>query len=189
MVNSNYASQRFRTLIKLTSDGDFTVKSGEVYGKAIGFGDLTPNFSISLYKDPSFTVEVGSSSNLYIGAPVYTQVKWNVPQVQQIVGFYLDKCYVTLDNAQSIDLISDNCYSKTFGAQQLTTDKIVENNAQFKFKSFMLGARATSMNFRMSCQVKLCSLSENKCQASLNTNDTQCPAVAGYQYKANTYLS
>jgi hypothetical protein len=193
MSNSRPSSMTFECAfkqeVKLTSDADFTVKSSQTYGQAIGFGDLTSNFRIALYKDASFTVEVGTSSNLYIGAPVYAQVKWNVPQVQQIVGFYLDKCYVTLNDAQSIDLINDNCYSKTFGAQQLTTTKIVENNAQFKFKSFMLGARARSMNLRMSCEVKLCSLAENKCQASLNNNDNQCPAIAGYQYKANTYLS
>ena len=162
------------------------VRNPDYFGSSVVFGSMKPGFTMQVFIDAAMTIPVGMT-NLFVGAPIYTQITWNVPVVTNVAGFFVNKAYVTLPNGQRITLVTDNCYSNTFGVVQLQANKLVTAASAFKFTSFVVGARQESMKFKLTVEIMLCSLSETKCQNMINNNDSQCPNTAGYNYRALTY--
>ena len=169
-----------------SGDGFTVVGNPDHYGSSVGFGAMEPGFSMQVFVDAAMTTPV-SMTSVFVGAPIYTQITWNVPVVTNVAGFFVNSAYVTLPNGQRITLIADNCYSTTFGVVQLQPTKLVTDSASFKFTSFVVGARQDSMRFRLTAEIMLCSLSETKCQMHINNHDMQCPHTAAYNYRALTY--
>ena len=87
----------------------------------------------------------------------------------------------------ALELIKDNCYSATFGTEQLQEDKRVSEKSRFKFTSFIVGSGKSKMSMKVTCSVKICSLQEDKCDLMTNENDATCPNDTEMVYRALTY--
>ena len=175
----------YRTDVKVSS-GALNVHAIDAAHKATKFGSLANGFSLNLFTDRSMNIPV-QTENLYIGRSVYAAVDWQVSALSHLVNFYVDSCEIEFDDKKSLQIIENNCYARTFGTKQLQKEKVVSKSSRFQFTSFIVGHGARSMKMQMTCSVKICSVTENKCQHNLSVTDTDCTSTKGYAYKAQTY--
>ena len=112
----------YKQEVKIQTDQEVTVNQMVNHGETVAFGDLARGFGLSLFSDSLFSEPMGSAASLFIGSLVFVQVSWNV-DVSAIAGFFVDKCFVEVENVPPIELISDNCYSEAFGVRQLQSKK------------------------------------------------------------------
>jgi len=174
----------YRQEVKISST-EFDVHSVDAHGSSVQFGDLTTGFTLSVFTDDKFTIPI-TEDNLYIGSPVYSTVEWKVTGANTIVGFFVDQCQIVSNNQEKMNLIERNCYSQAFNAQQLQEKKIVTKKSQFKFTSFVVGKGNDRSQFKINCNVKMCSFSDKKCDKMITREDSACPA-GPFQYKALTF--
>lgn len=180
------------------STDSFTVKTAEVNGNTVKFGDLKKGFSLDLYTDKEQQTS-SDSGNIYIGAPVYAEMTWSVTTTQQLVNFYIDECHITdscddcdiIDSSYSVNMIRDNCYAMALGVQPLgmtnAADKMVQASSKFSFISFTIGdVPRLEMKSAIICKVKLCVLTDTECTGALSQTDDDCDGKSEveYQYKA-----
>ena len=175
----------YRTDVKVSS-GELNVHAIDAAGKATKFGSFADGFSLELFTDRAMTASV-QTENLYIGRSVYASVDWNVSSLSHLVNFYVDSCDIQFDHQKALQIIDNNCYAGTFGAKQLQEKKVVSKASHFQFTSFIVGHGARSMKMQLTCTVKVCSVTEDKCQKNLSVTDNDCSASNGYAYKAQTY--
>ena len=176
----------YRTAVKVSSTA-FNVDKDRTAGVATKFGSLVEGFSLKLFTDSVMTRSV-QTENLHIGAPVYASVNWRISSLSHLVHFYVDSCDIKFNDQNSLRIIDNNCYAATFGAKQLQWNKVVAQSSGFQFTSFIVGHGARSMKMEVSCNVKVCSVAEDKCQQNLSVTNTDCNSATDYAYKAQTYI-
>lgn len=177
----------YRNEVKVSSE-EFSVHAIDAAGKTTNFGSLEDGFTLSLFTDTTMTTAV-DASNLFIGRGVFAKVDWTVRSLSTLVNFYLDSCDIEISGSKSLRLIDRNCYANTFSAKQLQPNKVVAQSSRFCFTSFIVGSGARTMKMQLTCNVKVCSVKENKCQANLSTTDSQCKQNGQFGYRANTYVA
>jgi len=177
----------YRSEVKINSDA-FNVHSVDTEGEAIEFGDLDQGFNITIYVDPEYETPV-DDGNVFIGEPLYPCIDWQVDSLKDVTKFLVDECKIVMENGKTIDLIDDNCYATTFGVEQLTPEKIVDEKAHFKFNSFIVGEGSKKMTYQLQCGVKICPrVEEEKCKKEITKTDAECPTdKPDFAFKANTY--
>ena len=175
----------YRTEVEVSSSV-FNVDKDRTIGTATQFGSLVEGFSLKLFTNRAMTTSV-ESENLFIGSSVYASVDWSVSSLSHLVNFYVDSCEIQFHEQKSLRIIDNNCYAATFGAEQLQWNKVVAQSSRFKFTSFIVGHGARSMKMQVTCNVKVCSVTENKCQQNLSVKDTDCSSSNNYAYKAKSY--
>ena len=90
----------------VNSDDD--IKEEQLAGDKLitSTGDLTPTFSLDLFKDDQFLEEI-SSSNLKLGEVVYFSLKWSNTENDQ-VQFIAKDCQI-VDGQTEVAIIKETC--------------------------------------------------------------------------------
>jgi len=156
-------------------------------GTVIDYGNLTNGFEINIFVDPEGTVPV-DTTDVYIGDEVFTCVDWTVSSLKKLTSFFVDGCQVVIDEENSLELIKDNCYSATFGVEQLQPEKIVSSRSKFKFTSFIVGEGKETQSYNLQCNIKVCALAqEEKCKQQINKSNAACPNEPEMKYIADSF--
>ena len=167
----------------------FNVKGSTAIGTAVSTGSLIDGFSVKLYKS-DWTTEI-DPQKVFIGYPMYAEVKWTVSSAQSAVNFYVKTCNLKSTIAgteRSVGLIVDTCYAENLGAEQKQADKIVGDKSRFEYTSFVLGGYSTNMDATLACEIKLCLTASQDCNTAITGFETTCAGMdATFGYAANTY--
>ena len=78
---------------------------------------------------------------------IFAKAAWNVA-VGNGVTFYVDKCVVKM-GVNNVNIVDQNCYSKTFNAKLLNTNFVHQQPIESKlsFSSFSMSSSSTSQVF------------------------------------------
>ena len=171
----------YKSEVKVSSD-EFTVKSLAVSDKTTNIGSLESGFEIHLFTDEDMQ-NPATNQNIFVGAPIYVSVDWKVTTLTHLAAFYVDKCAVSLGD-RSLSIVERNCYASSFGAK-LIGQKVVASSAKWQFRSFIVGKSQKTMEMKLVCDIKVCSVDEQKCERNISEKNDQCVQKQAYGYKAN----
>lgn len=190
-----YFQCRYKADVSLAKD---TYKTDTVasYRTAFAVGSFQSGFALGIYFDDQYKEPVKPQNALYIGANLYANFAWPgaSPTLKNKVNYYINNCHVS-QNDMSIPIIRDSCFSTAVSATYLSRHKLVKESGRFYFQSFSMG-RDIRTKENISCDVKLCVLS-NKDSCAYARTDAKCPSdQPGYDYrvfgkldKSNTHLT
>ena len=179
-----YVSCEYSTSVSIASN-KFEVQAASADADLHQTGDLSSGFHLNLYSDSGFSDVIGET--IFIGQRIWARVEWGVHSAQTQVNFYVNNCEVHLEDTPPVvaSIVEENCYSSALGVTKVGNQWIVPENSAFTFTSFSSnGQQVKSQEVTVKCDVKLCLLSDNKC--NINTEESQCPrAGTGYKFTPN----
>lgn len=117
---------------------------------------LAHGFSISTHTDWRFQ---GMQHRVKMGSPLFVEVKWSLTGLGGRVQFYVKHCALK-DETKSLDIVQDNCYSKTVNAALVSRNHLVDHNSRFKYETFTFAKKNTGAQV-LQCSVELCLASED----------------------------
>lgn len=171
----------YRSEVKVSSD-EFSVISQQVSDKQTNYGTLEDGFEINLFTDEDMKNAL-TDTNVFVGQTIFVSVDWKVTSLSDLAMFYVDQCEVAFAD-KALAVVDRNCYSETFGAK-LISEKVVSSSAKWQFQSFIVGRGQKTMEMKLSCNLKVCTKDEEKCERNISKTNDQCPNKAQFSYLAN----
>ena len=78
--------------------------------RTLGYGSLSPAFSIKLYESQDYDKPLKSNESIYIGKTIYSEVNFKITSLKKILQFYVKDCDIEgMDWTETI-WITNNYY-------------------------------------------------------------------------------